>query len=116
MGNNETSKTPCYAKNGDYVLATKYFDGDPGDHWCLGFYDCATGDRHFVLDGEGRQIRHNGFRRVRKIRADVGRWLLEVAAKQLEMSPPGTVNLWNMLTESAFDTDEPERIEIEDDD
>jgi len=26
-------------KHGDYVLATKYRDGDPQDHWAVGFYD-----------------------------------------------------------------------------
>ena len=31
---------------------------------------------------------------------------LNVAAKQLEKSPPGTVNLWAMLTPKAFDTSE----------
>ncbi|KFB66307.1 hypothetical protein [Candidatus Accumulibacter vicinus] len=42
-----------------------------------------------------------------RIRNDVGAWLL-VAAKQLEQSPPGTVNLWTMLTPTAFDViDEP---------
>jgi hypothetical protein len=33
----------------------------------------------------------------------VGAWLLNVAAKQLEQSPPGTVNLWNMLTPLALE-------------
>lgn len=92
---------------GDYVLATKYADGDPGDPWALGFYDgIRYGDRHMVKDAAGNQIRHNGFRRVARIRQDVGRWLLEVAARQLERSPPGTVNLWTMLTDQAFDISE----------
>lgn len=54
----------------------------------------------------GRQIRGNGFRKVARIRKDVGRWLLEVAAKQLEQCPPGTVNLWTMLTPRAFNLEE----------
>ncbi len=34
---------------GDYVLATKYHDGNPQDHWCVGFY-------HSTLDyGKGRK-------------------------------------------------------------
>ena len=92
---------------GAYVLATKYEDGDPGDAWALGFYDGVRDEqgRHYVKDSEGRQIRGNGFRRVARIRADVGRWLLTVAAKQLEACPPGTVNLWTMLTPAAFDLD-----------
>lgn len=96
-------------KVGDYVLATKYADGDPGDPWALGIYDGKYSpggglqDRHLVNEADGTCIRPNGFRRVARIRKDVGRWLLTVAAKQLEQSPPGTVNLWTMLTESAFD-------------
>jgi hypothetical protein len=90
---------------GDYVLATKYDDGDPGDMWALGFYDGERDGRHYVKDSAGQQIRGNGFRRASRIRKDVGNWLLNVAAKELERSPPGTVNLWTMLTESAFDLD-----------
>lgn len=92
---------------GDYVLATKYHDGDPGDNWALGFYDGVldTQGRHYVKDSAGRQIRGNGFRRVARVRPDVGRWMLEVAAKQLEACPPGTVNLWTMLTPAAFEVD-----------
>ncbi len=99
---------------GDYVLATKWSDGDPGDPWALGFYagELDMGNtrsnikvlpRYLVNDGSGKTIRPGGYRRVARIRKDVGTWLLTVAAKQLEQSPPGAVNLWTMLTESAFD-------------
>ncbi len=99
---------------GDYVLATKYSDGDPGDAWALGFYageldmgndrcDIKVAPRYMVKDSAGNNIRGNGYRRVARIRPDVGNWLLNVAAKQLEASPPGTVNLWTMLTPAAFD-------------
>ncbi len=99
---------------GDYVLATKYSDGDPGDAWALGFYagELDMGNdsshikmepRYMVKDGAGKNIRGNGYRRVERIRDDVGRWMLHVAAKQLEQSPPGTVNLWTMLTPAAFE-------------
>jgi hypothetical protein len=96
---------------GDYVLATKYGDGDPGDMWALGFYDGVRDPqgRHYVKDSAGNQIRGNGFRRVGRIREDVGRWLLKDAAKVLERSPPGTVNLWTMLTPLAFDTREADK-------
>lgn len=87
---------------GDYVLATKYDDGDPGDPWALGWYHGERGGRHFVKDNAGNQIRPGGFRRVARVRKDVGRWLLEVAAQHLELAPPGTVNLWTMLTPEAF--------------
>ena len=94
---------------GDYVLATKYTDGDPGDPWAVGIYagSYTPGDgmleRHLVNNSAGECIRPNGYRRVACIRKDVGAWLLNVAAKQLEQSPPGTVNLWNMLTPLALE-------------
>ena len=92
---------------GSYVLATLYSDGDPSDNWAIGFYAGPmmeyTPPHHDVVDNDGKSIRGNGFRCVRAIRKDVGAWLLNVAAKQLEQSPPGTVNLWTMLTPKAFD-------------
>ena len=90
---------------GDYVLATKYDDGDPGDHWALGFYAGTThdGSRHLVTDANGETIRAGGFRRVARIRKDAGAWMLNTAARALEASPPGTVSLWGMLTPKAFD-------------
>lgn len=104
---------------GDYVLATKYSDGDPGDPWALGFYageldmgndreQIKVAPRYLVNNSSGQSIRPNGYRRVARIRKDVGAWLLNVAAKQLEQSPPGTVNLWTMLTPFAFDLEADE--------
>lgn len=88
-------------QQGDYVLATKWSDGDPGDNWGVGFYDRSDErGRHYVKDGNGQQIRANGYRRVGKITLEVGRRLLS-AADVLEASPPGTVNLWTMLTDHA---------------
>lgn len=66
--------------NGDYVLATKYHDGDPGDQYAVGFYDRPLEydeTRHLVVDGSGKQFRNNGFRRVEKISETEGRWLIE---------------------------------------
>ena len=85
----------------DYVLATKFHDGDPGDAWAVGYYAGMEGSRHMVKDSAGKQIRLNGYWRVGKIRIDVGTWLLSDAAKSLENSPPGTVNLWTMLTDAS---------------
>lgn len=91
---------------GAYVLATKYSDGDPGDPWAVGIYaGLRWGDRHMVTHVDGTPIRPSGFRHVRAIRLDVGRWML-AAARQLENSPPGTVNLWTMLADDAF-VDDP---------
>ncbi len=68
-------------RRGDYVLATKYHDGDPGDQWAIGFFAGRlpkfTGDRYMVADAEGKQFRGNGFRRVKRISAERGRWLLD---------------------------------------
>jgi hypothetical protein len=64
-------------KKGDYVLATKYSDGDSRDHWAVGFYDRANGDRHFAVGNDGEQLRANGFRRIGRIAPEAGAWLLE---------------------------------------
>lgn len=57
------------AKLGDYVLATKYSDGDSGDQWCVGTLERVLDEydppRFQVVDGDGNPFRHNGFRRVR---------------------------------------------------
>lgn len=36
-------------EKGTYVLATQYSDDDPGDQWCVGFYDCEKGRRHYIV-------------------------------------------------------------------
>jgi hypothetical protein len=73
-------------KKGEYVLATKWSDGDPQDHWFVGFYDGdGKNDRHMVVDNDGRQGRMNGFRKVKKISANRGKFLLE-NAREIEMS------------------------------
>jgi hypothetical protein len=57
---------------GDYVLATKYADGDPCDHFHVGFFREMLGDRFLVDDGKGQLARANGFRRCERISARVG--------------------------------------------
>ncbi len=73
----------CYAA-GDYVLASKYRDGDPQDHWCIGFYKepylhCGYDQRHIIVDANGQPFRANGFRRVKKISKERGSWMLKNA-------------------------------------
>lgn len=67
-------------KEGDYVVATKYKDGDPLDQWCVGFYDDSFNSgaevRHRVKDSSGNQFRHNGFRRVKKLSHKRGKFLV----------------------------------------
>lgn len=77
-------------KIGDYVLATKYGDGDPQDHWCVGYYAGITAPhydppRYDVVDGEGNQFRGNGFRRIKKIKPERGAELL-LHAREIELS------------------------------
>ena len=64
---------------GDYVVATKYPDGDPGDHWFVGYYVRKEDGRHYVVDANGVNGRGNGFRRAEKIEAEDGAWLLSNA-------------------------------------
>lgn len=65
---------------GDYVLATKYSDGDPGDQYAVGFFDGMLskvgGDRYLVVNGDGKNFRGNGFRRCEPINDAEGRWLI----------------------------------------
>lgn len=90
-------------EKGAYVLATKYADGDPGDPWAVGYYlGTAPDGRHYVGDSEGKSFYRNGYRKVRAgLDEDVGHWLVTYC-KELEKSPPGSVNLWTMLTDQAF--------------
>ena len=61
---------------GDYVLATKWDDGDPGDHYCIGFYVGSFGYRHLVADSNGALYRYNGFRRIEKVSPEEGTWMV----------------------------------------
>jgi hypothetical protein len=65
---------------GTYVVATKYLDGDPGDQFCIGFYNGSYENghetRHFVVDGDGKSFRFNGFRRVARVGAKRGEWMV----------------------------------------
>lgn len=67
-------------KEGDYVVATKYADGNPGDHFCVGFYagcyDHLGQTRHLVVDSEGNPFRHNGFRRAEHVSPKRGTWMV----------------------------------------
>lgn len=96
---------------GDYVLATKYRDGDPGDPWCVGFVSAVSTHasfppRYIVDDGNGECFRRNGFEVARKIKPSVGAWIVANLMPVLENStkiPDARVNIWSMLTDAAFD-------------
>jgi len=57
---------------GDYVLATKWSDGDPMDHFCVGLFREMLGDRFLVEDNSGQLFRRNGFRRCERIQRRTG--------------------------------------------
>lgn len=81
-------------KQGDYVLATKWSDGDPQDAWCVGFFShMLREDRYIVVDDKGVPFRANGFRRAKRISDKRGRWILE-NEKEIEMSGR---SLWGWL-------------------
>lgn len=62
---------------GDYVLATKYDDGDPCDHFYVGFVSGYTWHkRYLIVDNDGNNQRGNGFRRAERITTDEGRQLV----------------------------------------
>ena len=96
---------------GSYVLGTKYEDGDPGDAWGVGYYLESfklPGNRlrHRIVGSDGAYLYGpKGFIKIRaSLQPDVGRWLITHAGA-LEASPPGSVNLWAMLTDLAFSED-----------
>ena len=94
----DTTITEPTCVKGDYVLATKFSDGDPGDAWAVGYYlgQLAKPDgRHLVGDSEGKSFRPNGYGYVARIDPEFGSWLLD-GAIYLERCPPGSVNLWDM--------------------
>jgi len=83
-------------KKGDYVVATKYSDGSPNDHFCVGFYDSETHHtkpRHMVVDENGVQFRHNGFGRVKRIRKDVGEKLVQ----NMKIIEQGSKSVWSWV-------------------
>lgn len=72
---------PPQLKKGDYVLATKYDDGSPCDHFCVGFFLGYTDHkprRLDIVDGKGNLFRGNGFRRAEVITEEEGRKLLAI--------------------------------------
>lgn len=90
---NTTTKTAIALKNmkykiGDYVVATKYSDGDSKDHFCVGIYNGTTEhtpQRYDIVDSDGKSYRGNGFRRIRKVRQDVGQKIID-NLKNIEQS------------------------------
>lgn len=91
-------RTQAPVTKGDYVVATKYADGDPGDQFCVGFYDGsfehAGQTRHLVIDSEGKNFRHNGFRRVARVGKERGQWMVSHLEHIEEMKDRFSVWHW----------------------
>lgn len=106
-GNNEWNHCECRDKKmfpskmadwgvanlnqGDYILATKYKDGDPCDHFYVGFFNGYSDHepkRFMVVDNEGNNQRGNGFRRAEKITSEEGRKLIELMPEIGDRSGP----------------------------
>lgn len=66
-------------KIGDHVLATKWHDGDPNDHWAMGRVTEIIRDsdnvRYMIADIMGQNIRGGGFRRAQKISSARSQWI-----------------------------------------
>ena len=88
-------------QKGDYVLATKWTDGDPQDPWAIGFYSGEIANnistRHMGVDSEGKPFRPSGFRRVQKISAGLGKWILD-NKDDIEL---GGRSLWDIATNNS---------------
>ena len=97
--------------DGEYVLATKYTDGDPGDHWAVGFLRRRMTEYnplHFdIVDNNGIPFRGNGFRRIQRVTQRVGKCIVD-NTDEIEGSPH---SLWwwkahyQALLENMGDTD-----------
>jgi len=68
-------------EKGDLVLATKWHDGDPCDHFVVGFWkSLGRNGKHNVVDDKGHLFRVNGFQRAEKISEYEAELLLEIMA------------------------------------
>lgn len=61
---------------GDYVLATQWHYGHPGDPWYVGFYAWSEAARHYVVDWFG-DLQPRSWYRVQRISPERGLWLIE---------------------------------------
>lgn len=83
-GKNPAEPTPAtdtqHPSVGDYVLATKYTDGDPMDPWFIGFYSgptTHTPPKYTITDVKGTPFCPYSFRKIKKITQKQGEWMLK---------------------------------------
>jgi len=77
---------------GEYVLATKFHDGGPRDHFVVGFFSHMLRERFIIVDDKGVPFRASGFRRVEKISAECGAFIVS----RLREIEQGDRNLWSV--------------------
>ena len=84
-------------KEGDYVMASKYQDGDPHDHFVIGFFDGMLYDnkgqptnRFMVKNSKGVHFRANGFRRCERISQRVG----DILVNNINIMEMGSCSVW----------------------
>lgn len=64
-------------KVGDYVLATKFSDGDPKDPFAIGFiHSMQEGPRFRIVDQHGMAVYGGAMRRAKKITKERGHFLV----------------------------------------
>ena len=88
-------------KTGDYVLASRYGDGDVGDHWAVGFFRGMTRHdppRYDVEHLDGTLLRGNGFRKAERIPPELGSRLLDHSKRGEIM---GDESIWD-IADSMF--------------
>lgn len=79
MRTTHTQKLEKPLYKGDYVVATKYNDGDPMDPHCVGFFDEMTPWGKFrVVDSKGTQYYFGGFKKCERITAKTGAILCQL--------------------------------------
>jgi len=86
-------------REGSYVLATKYKDGDPCDHFFVGWVTGMTWHgRYLCADAPagGENQRGNGFRRAEPITGQEGHWLVSIFPSITDKPGP---SLWEHLDE-----------------
>lgn len=85
-------------KVGDYVLATKYSDGDIRDQYAVGLVSEILDDRYVVVvDGNGTSLCAGGFRYAKRItKEECDLLLTALPLFELFGSPP---TVWRHLTD-----------------
>jgi len=88
-------------EKGEYVLATKNYEGLAGDPWTVGFYSEYSEGWYFVVDPDDDTFQHEGFGRIEKISSKAGRWIL-ANRQQIEAKPDASMYEVMRTVEEVF--------------